>query len=93
MRALIIRWLSIFIAVLIAAALLPVFTQPLTLGQAAIFAAILALLNIFIKPIIALVTCPINILTLGLFTLIINALGIIYFIQVKVLTEGYLVLE
>jgi len=41
---------------------------------ALIVAAVLGLLNIFIKPILVLFTLPVTILTLGLFLLIINAL-------------------
>lgn len=37
-------------------------------------AIVLAVLNAFVKPIITVLTLPINILTLGLFTLVINAL-------------------
>lgn len=36
--------------------------------------AVLGLVNIFIKPILVLLTIPINFLTLGLFTLVINTL-------------------
>ncbi len=72
MRRLVILWLGAFIAVLLAANLLHVLPSPIVWEQAAIFAAILALLNAFVRPIISLVTCPINILTLGLFTLLIN---------------------
>lgn len=39
-----------------------------------IVAAVLGLLNIFIKPILVLFTLPVTILTFGLFLLIINAL-------------------
>ncbi len=35
---------------------------------------ILALVNTFIKPLIQIITLPVNILTLGLFSLVINAL-------------------
>ena len=35
---------------------------------------ILGIVNVFIKPILLILTIPINILTLGLFTLVINAL-------------------
>lgn len=42
--------------------------------SAFIVSIIIALINVFIKPILILVTLPINILTLGLFTFIINAL-------------------
>ncbi|MFA6297469.1 MAG: phage holin family protein [Candidatus Paceibacterota bacterium] len=38
---------------------------------------VLALINIFIKPILFVLTLPINILTLGLFSLVINALLIL----------------
>ena len=41
---------------------------------AMIAAFVIALINVFIKPVLLLITLPINILTLGLFTLIINAL-------------------
>ncbi|MFO7846094.1 MAG: phage holin family protein [Balneolaceae bacterium] len=36
-------------------------------------AVVLALLNVLIRPLILLLTLPLNILTLGLFTLVINA--------------------
>ena len=38
-----------------------------------VFAIVLGLINTFIKPLVVFVTLPINILTLGLFTLVINA--------------------
>jgi putative membrane protein len=41
---------------------------------ALIVAAVLGLLNIFIKPILVLFTLPVTVLTLGLFLLIINAI-------------------
>ena len=41
---------------------------------AMLVAIVIALINVFIKPVLLLVTLPINIVTLGLFTLIINAL-------------------
>lgn len=39
-----------------------------------IAALVLALINIFLKPLLILLTLPVNILTLGLFTLVINAI-------------------
>lgn len=45
-----------------------------SLGDAAIAAVILGIINAFIKPIVFIITLPINILSLGLFTLVINAL-------------------
>ena len=41
---------------------------------ALVFALILGFLNAIIRPLLIILTLPINILTLGLFTLIINAL-------------------
>ncbi|MEO6488475.1 MAG: phage holin family protein [Ferruginibacter sp.] len=46
-------------------------------GTAIIFALVLGLLNLFIKPLIILFTLPITLLTLGLFLFVINALIII----------------
>lgn len=42
--------------------------------SAFIVCAIMALINIFVKPLIKLITLPINLLTLGLFGIVINAL-------------------
>lgn len=41
---------------------------------AIILAAVLAFVNAFIRPVLLILTLPINILTLGLFTLVINGL-------------------
>lgn len=41
---------------------------------ALIVAVVLGLVNLIIKPIVVILTLPINILTLGLFTFVINAL-------------------
>jgi putative membrane protein len=44
---------------------------------AVIVAAVLAIINAFVKPILVFLTLPITILTLGLFLLVINALMLI----------------
>jgi len=44
---------------------------------AVIVAAVLGLLNIFVKPLLVLFTLPVTIFTLGLFLLVINAIIII----------------
>ena len=59
------------VAILIAAYLIPGVDTTLT--GAAVAAVVLALLSLFIKPLVVLLTLPINILTLGLFSLVINA--------------------
>lgn len=49
-----------------------------TVITALIVAVVTGVLNFFVKPVLVILTLPINILTLGLFTLVINA-GIIWF--------------
>ncbi len=54
---------------------LPYFVSGITVNSiltAVIVAACLAFLNMIVKPVITLLTLPINILTLGLFSLVIN---------------------
>jgi len=46
-------------------------------STALIVAIVLGLLNIFIKPILVILTLPVTIVTLGLFLLVINALMIL----------------
>lgn len=53
-----------------------------------IFAVILALLNVFVKPILILLTLPVTILTLGLFLFVINALVILLASRI---VEGFVV--
>jgi putative membrane protein len=45
-----------------------------TLGTVLVFAVILGVLNAFLRPILLLLTLPLNLLTLGLFTLVVNAI-------------------
>ena len=45
--------------------------------DAVIFALVMAVLNVFIKPLLILLTLPITILTLGLFLFVINAIVIL----------------
>ncbi len=48
-----------------------------TLVGALVAAVVIGLINMIIRPIIILVTLPVNVITLGLFSLVINALLII----------------
>lgn len=66
------HWLSATIAILIAAYIVPGIT--ITFIGALIAAVVLGALNLLIRPILFILTLPITILTLGLFSLIINAL-------------------
>jgi len=68
-----INWLVSAIAIIVTAYLLP----GVTIGgflSALILAVVLGIINAFIKPIILILTLPINVLTLGLFTFVVNAL-------------------
>lgn len=69
----IIRWLINALLLLLIAYLLQGI-EVISLYIALIAAAILGLVNALIRPIIILITLPINIITLGLFTLVINTL-------------------
>ncbi len=65
------HWLISAVALLVAAFVVPGIS--ITPISALIAAVVLGALNLFIKPIILVLTLPINILTLGLFSLVINA--------------------
>jgi putative membrane protein len=64
------------LAVIILAKLLPGVSLN-NYTTAIIVAAVIAILNVFVKPLLIIFTLPITILTLGLFLLIINAIIIL----------------
>jgi putative membrane protein len=74
MTKLVIRWLINFLALFVAAWLVPGITVDGGGGWTvfAIMAIILSLVNAILRPLLKLLTCPLIILTLGLFTLVIN---------------------
>ncbi len=61
------------LAVLISAYIIPGISVP-GLGVAIVVSVVLSIVNFLIKPLLVLLTLPVNVMTLGLFTLIINAL-------------------
>ena len=73
MRGVLLRWIVLTAAVLIASWLLDGI-HVTGLFPAFLAAATLGILNAFLRPLLILLTLPINILTLGLFTFLINAL-------------------
>lgn len=83
----IVHWLIYTLAILITAYLLPGVTLT-GFAAALITALVLGLINAFIKPILIILTLPINILTLGLFTFVINALLILL---VSAIVPGFIV--
>ncbi|HEY1037667.1 MAG TPA: phage holin family protein [Candidatus Paceibacterota bacterium] len=66
------QWLISTIVIIVAAMLVPGVTT--TLVGAILLAVVLAIINLFIRPFIFVLTLPVNVLTLGLFSLVINAL-------------------
>ena len=84
-----VNWLISAIAIIITAYLLPGVILA-GFWTALIVALILGLINAFIKPVILMLTLPINLLTLGLFTFIINALIILL---VSFLVSGFAVIN
>ena len=73
MRGLMIRWLLLSIAIILTSYLIDgIYVRSFT---SALFAAlVLGVLNALFRPVLLIVTLPINIVTLGLFTFVINAL-------------------
>jgi putative membrane protein len=73
MRGILIRWLVLTFAIIIASYLLEGIRVS---GFLSAFwaAAILSILNAFFRPILLILTLPLNILTLGFFTFVINAI-------------------
>ncbi len=73
MTNILLTWLLSTISLLVAARLVSGIHIE-SFGTALVAAALLGILNAFIRPIFLILTLPINILTLGLFTLVINGL-------------------
>lgn len=73
---LLLRWTASAMAIAIIAWLLPGISVD-SFWTAMWVAAVLALLNIFVKPVLIILTIPVTILTLGLFILVINAVIIL----------------
>jgi len=68
-----IKWLVMTVAVLASAYIIPGI-EVAGFGAALITALMLGLVNIFIRPLLVILTLPATIMTLGLFLLILNAL-------------------
>jgi len=66
------HWVIATLAIIIGAYIVPGVS--ITLVGALIAAVVLGALNLFIRPILLVLTLPITLVTLGLFSLVINAL-------------------
>lgn len=73
MKGLFVRWLILTAAIMVCSYLLDGI-QVSGFFSAFFAAAMLGVLNAFFRPILIILTLPINILSLGLFTFVINAL-------------------
>lgn len=72
MRGLAIRWILNAFALLVTAGLLPGIELN-GISAALLTAFVLGIVNAVIRPIVLVFTLPLNILTLGVFTLVVNA--------------------
>lgn len=73
MKGIFIKWLILTAAIMMASYLIEGIRVSGFLS-AFFTAAILGILNVFFRPVLLILTLPINILSLGLFTFVINAL-------------------
>jgi putative membrane protein len=73
MKGIALRWLVLTLAIMVAAYLIRGIAVK-GFPSALLAAAMLGILNAFFRPILIILTLPINILTLGLFTFVINAI-------------------
>lgn len=69
------HWIVSVLAILLSSYLIAGVS--VTIVGALVLAVVWALINVFIKPVISILTLPITIVTLGLFSLVVNALLII----------------
>ena len=77
------KWFVLTAAVMLTAYLIPGIAVS-SLITALVVALVLGLINTFIKPVLEILTIPINLLTLGLFGLVLNALlfwAVSYFVS------------
>ena len=73
MRSVLLHWLLNAAALWLAAWLLPGLDFQGTVVQLLLVAAVFGVVNSLLRPILTVLTCPLIVVTLGLFTLVINA--------------------
>jgi len=73
MEGFVLRWLANGVAIYLTTRIVPGISVPDFLG-ALVAALVLGIVNAVIRPVVLLITLPLNILTLGLFTLLVNTL-------------------
>lgn len=73
----ILRWIAFALVIMFTACVIPGITVE-NFWAALIVALVLGVINAFIKPVLQLITLPINVLTLGIFGLVLNALMLMF---------------
>lgn len=73
MLNILLKWIGFALIIMFVGWLIPGITIA-GFKTALLVTVVITLINIFIKPILTFITLPINVLTLGLFTFILNAL-------------------
>lgn len=74
MRSLVTHWLFNAAALWVAAYFIPGLDFNGTILQLLLVAAVFGLVNSLLRPLLTVLTCPLIVVTLGIFTLVINAL-------------------
>ncbi|HEY5940463.1 MAG TPA: phage holin family protein [Gemmatimonadales bacterium] len=74
MRALLLHWVLNAAALWVAAAIVPGLDFNGGVGRLLLVAAVFGIVNTTLRPLLTILTCPLILVTLGLFTLVINAL-------------------
>ena len=82
---LLLKWALFALVIMLSAWLIPGIEVDGFLS-ALLVVVVMALINTFVKPVLQIITLPVNILTLGLFTLVINAL---LFMLAGYITPGF----
>jgi putative membrane protein len=85
---LLLRWLVGALALLLVAYFLPGIAVASFFPAAVVAALVLGLVNAFIRPLVKMLTLPLTCLTLGLFSLVINA---VLFWAVAAFVDGFAV--
>ena len=74
MRSLLLHWILNAIALWLAAALIPGLEFTGGPGRLLLVAAVFGIVNSILRPLLTILTCPLIVLTLGLFSLVLNGL-------------------
>jgi putative membrane protein len=74
MRSLLLHWILNAASLWVAAAVVPGLEFHGSVGRLLLVAAVFGIVNSILRPLLTILTCPLIVLTLGLFTLVINGL-------------------